>query len=261
MPSHYAHYRFGAALIGTLPPEVRRRVQRFRQLYDVGLHGPDLFFYHNILFKDSGAVLARQMHQQTGAECFTRVCKHLRLQPSEGGYAYLCGLLAHYCLDSLCHPYVNAVSADGTIGHTELETEFDCFLLTRDGKRPAHTFDCSHHMRLTPGECVTVSEFYPGSTPGMVRRSIRTMAGTVKFLAAPTGFRRNMMHQIVGLAGDKFSQFVMPRSPNPNCSHLDGDLLALYHQALEKYPQLLEQIQNHMTCNAPLGEDFNAIFG
>ncbi len=43
MPSTYAHYRMGAALLPMLPADVRRVIQRFRRLFDVGLHGPDIF--------------------------------------------------------------------------------------------------------------------------------------------------------------------------------------------------------------------------
>ena len=46
MPSVYAHYRLGVALLPTFPADARRTIQRFRRLFDVGLHGPDIFFYY-----------------------------------------------------------------------------------------------------------------------------------------------------------------------------------------------------------------------
>lgn len=261
MPFHYAHYRFGAMAIPAMPPEIRRRVQRFRQLYDMGLHGPDIFFYSNIFLKDHAENPAKKYHRQTGEEFFTRVCKRIRLEPSEGAMAYLHGVLAHYCLDAACHPYIRTVTEDGSIGHGELETEFDRYLLNLDGKRPANTFDCSPHMKLTRGECVTVADFYPDATPTTVSRSVRSMAACVKFLASPAGFRRNLMQGAISLTGDAFSQFVMSRSPNKKCAHLDGDLQALFDQALEKYPALLEEITAHMSHNAPFGDDFKLPFG
>ena len=60
MPAHYAHYRFGCQLLPTLPANVRRPIQRFRRLFDMGLQGPDLFFYHNILTDDALKKLAQQ---------------------------------------------------------------------------------------------------------------------------------------------------------------------------------------------------------
>lgn len=261
MPSNYAHYRFGAMAMDSMSPEIRRCVRRFRQLYDVGLHGPDLFFYHNIFAKDTYGDLARQFHHQSGEVFFSRVCRQLRLEPSEAAMAYLYGVLAHYCLDSVCHPYINTIVKETDIGHTELETEFDRYLLTLDGKRPPHTFDCSPHMKLTRGECVTVSAFYPKTTPAAVYRSIHSMAFSVKMLASNKGLARNGVEAAVKLTGGAIAPYIMTRSPNPRCSHLDEDLLALFDQALETYPRLLESLAAHMTRNAPLGEEFEKSFG
>lgn len=261
MPSHYAHYRFGALALEAMPPEVCRCVRRFRQLYDVGLHGPDLFFYHNIFAEDTAAKLAGQFHRQTGEAFFGKVCRQLRLESSEAAMAYLYGVLAHYCLDSACHPYVHTIVRESDVDHVELETEFDRFLLALDGKRPPHTFDCSPHMKLTRGECVTVSAFYPQTTPAMVFRSICSMAFSVKTLASPKGIARNGRDAAVKLTGGRLAPYIMTRTPNPRCSHLDADMLALFDQALENYPRLLEALGAHMTRNAPLGEGFEKTFG
>ena len=185
MPAAYAHYRFGKLLIPQLPSEVRQCVQRFRRLYDVGLQGPDIFFYHNILVDDSMKKLAQKLHSMSGREFFTMACRRLRLEPTEAGQAYLYGLLAHYCLDSVCHPLIQATAAEGAIGHIELETEFDRYLLTLDGKESPETFDISQHMKLTKGECVTVAGLYPSVSPGNVLQSIQTMAAVTKLLATP----------------------------------------------------------------------------
>lgn len=104
MPSTYAHYRFGVAMLSTMPADIQRTVKRFRRLYDVGLHGPDLLFFQNPLLRTGN--FGRRFHQQTGEAFFSRVCRSLRLEPSEAAFAYLYGVLTHYCLDSICHQYV-----------------------------------------------------------------------------------------------------------------------------------------------------------
>lgn len=256
MPSHYTHYRFGAKVIEHLPPEAKRSVRLFRRLYDVGLHGPDIFFYHNIFFKDNVVALGSKYHNMTGEEFFTPVCKHLRLEPNEAALAYLYGLLTHYCLDSTIHPFVLEQTGDGKIGHIELETEFDRFLLQRDGKPHPNTFDCSPHMRLTDGECATVAKFY-GTTPSVVKSSVKSMASTVKFVAMPNSNFRRMVEKA---AGGKLRQSFMGRTPNKNCSHLNEPMLALYDRALEKFPLMVEALAAHMSHNAPLGELFEETF-
>lgn len=261
MPANYAHYRFGAQLLPTLPADVRRPIQRFRRMFDVGLHGPDIFFYYNILVDTPVGKLGNKFHAMSGREFFGMVCRRLRLEPTEAGQAYLYGLLAHYCLDSVCHPFVNAQTADGKISHVELETEFDRYLLVKDGKNPPQAFDSSSHIKLTKGECVTVSGFYPTATPRNILQSVNTMSAVAKLLATPQGTARTVFARAAGIAGDKFTPHIMGEAPNENCAHLDEELLALYDQAVARYPVLLEQLVAHMTYNALLGDEFTPNFG
>ena len=44
MPSTYAHRRFGADVFAALPAAVQAKILPYRELYALGLHGPDLLF-------------------------------------------------------------------------------------------------------------------------------------------------------------------------------------------------------------------------
>ena len=259
MPANYAHYRFGAQLLKVLPSDARRTVNRYRQLYDMGLHGPDIFFYYNPAVKTDVGELGTGFHCQTGHTFFTRVCKRHRLEPSEPARAYLYGLLTHYCLDAVCHPFVRRHTDAGPIGHMQLETEFDRYLLDKDGKRPPHTQDCSLHMKLTKAECAVVAGFYPGVTAAQVDRSVRNMALATRLLAAPSPAARKLMSAVLGLSGC-YAQMLMPETPDPLCSHLDSELDALYNRAFRLYPELLRQVTAYLTCGVALGEEFTPAF-
>ena len=259
MPSGYAHYRFGTALLPTLPGDVRRTIQRFRNLFDVGLHGPDFFYYYSPLLKSNAGFLGIRFHEQTGREFFTRVCRMLRMEKSEAGIAYLYGLLCHYCLDSVCHPFVVRQAAQAT--HVEIETEFDRFLLETDGKIPPCSQDISRHLTLTPGECETVARFYPPANARNIRDSLGCMAFFVRLLATGDGPRRKLLELTLGLSGKELKGMLMTTKPNPTCHALDGQLLALYEQAAEQFPEMLTQLQAHMAYSAPFEEEFALPFG
>lgn len=258
MPSSYAHYRFGVKALEKMDPAIRRKVQQFRNVYDTGLHGPDLFFYYNPLIHTATGALGTKFHAQTGESFFTAAARRLRLSPSEVGRVYLYGVLGHYCLDSALHPLVEATARDGKIGHVELETEFDRFLLAKDKKLPPHVQDFSGHMRLSRGECVTVSSFYPGASPSNILRSVKNMAWITHLLAARN---RKTTEMLVGIAGKEAKQMLMPRSPNLNCEFLDEPMMALYDQALEHYPVMEAQLTALISTGAPLGEEFSLTFG
>ncbi|WP_244833924.1 hypothetical protein [Clostridium sp. BJN0001] len=50
MPSTYAHYRLGQKVLGKLPDEIKTTINSYKQLYDIGLHGPDILFYYKPLW-------------------------------------------------------------------------------------------------------------------------------------------------------------------------------------------------------------------
>ena len=261
MPSTYAHYRFGVALLPTIPADARRTIQRFRRLFDVGLHGPDIFYYRSPLMKAGAGFLGIQYHEQTGQEFFQRVCRFVRLERSEAALAYLYGVLCHYCLDTLCHPYIKEQAHISGVGHLEIETEFDRYLLEKDGKIPPHTQDLSPHLQLTPGECETVARFYPPASAANIKDCLRGMTRIIKLFSAPDGPRRSMVEKGVGLMAKEYSGLLMTTSPNTKCSHLNPMLMEQYDKALELFPEMLSQLQAHMTYSGSFGEEFDAIFG
>ena len=258
MPSNYAHYRFSRLAEDRLPEPMKKSVRRFHRLYEVGHHGPDLFFHYNVLFHTTVGSLGSTLHRQTGKVFFTRVCKRVRQDPSEAALSYLWGLLGHYCLDSVCHPLIHQHTDEGDIGHVELETEFDRYLMELDGHTPAHTQDFSAHLKLRRGECMTACVFFPPCKWYHLYQASHNMALHAHLLArAP----RRLVEKVVGAAGPNNSQQLMPMEENTHCSQLDGPLLALFDEALEKYPAMLLELQEHLEKGTPLGEDFAPDFG
>lgn len=260
MPSTYAHYRFGVGLLPSLPGDARRTIQRFRRLFDVGLHGPDIFYYSLPLVKSGLRFLGIKYHEQSGKEFFQRACRALRMERSEAAQAYLYGVLCHYCLDVYLHPFV-AQNASDTISHQQIEAEFDRFLLETDGKVPPCAQDLSPHLKLTPGEWETVAKFYPPATASHVRDSLQNMARLTKLMAVPEGARRTLLEKTMTMMGKDLADLLIPAEPNLNCTQLNPALMDRYQAALEAFPGMLSQLQAHMTYSAAFEEDFDAPFG
>ncbi len=256
MPSTYAHYRFGTAMLSTMPGDVRRTIQRFRQLFDVGLHGPDIFYYSSPVLKKNTGFLGIRYHEQPGHQFFQRVCRVVRLDRSEAAQAYLYGVLCHYCLDWCCQTFLAEQAKLCGISPLEIETEFDRFLLEKDGKVPPSSQDLSPHLRLTPGECETAAKFYPPATAGNVKDSLRNMALFTRLLATPEGPRRTVLQKSMGLVAKELKGMWMTPGPNPRCAQLDTLLLERYEAAVARFPEMLSQLQAHMTYNAPFEKTF-----
>ncbi len=258
MPASYAHYRFGQELIPLLPQKEQRLTHQFRQLFLTGLQGPDLFFYHNPIFKTKTVKLGKSFHQQTGKEFFAHACQCLT---SQAAYAYLLGLLGHYCVDSVCHPFVHQSTQDGRVSHVEMESEFDRFLMKGNRIRTPHAHNTGKFIQLTKGECITAAAFFPPVTPGKLETSVKNMARFLKLLSTADPGKRKLLRGLLSIPGGQLRHFLLTERVNDNCAHLDEPMLELYRKALDRYPVLLAQLNRYISDGTPLGPEFDPIFG
>ena len=261
MPSTYAHYRFGVTLLPQMPGDVRRTIQRFRRLFDAGLHGPDIFYYQLPVVGSGNRFLGIRFHEQSGRDFFQRCCRGARLERSEAAQAYLYGVLCHYCLDSRLHPLVIQSASENGPSHQRIEAEFDRFLLELDGKVPPCAQDLSPHLKLTPGEWETVAKCYPPATARTVRDSLQNMARLTKLMATPEGARRSLVGKSISLLDKDLSEIMIPANPDPACAAINEKLMQQYQEAAAAFPGMLSQLQAHLTYSAAFEEDFDAPFG
>ena len=261
MPSTYAHYRFGMELLPTLSPRMQRSIDRFLPLYQVGLHGPDPFYFYSPLSKTYIGSLGDRYHRAPGRVLFEEAALRLDFAPSEAATVYLWGVLAHFCLDRLCHPPIHRWADEGRAAHPEIETEFDRYLLEKDGKCPPRTQPIGRHIRLRPAELPAAAEVYDRVSPAQLHRCLTNMRAVVQLAQAKCGWRRTAADKLLGLAGDAGRCFIMHDTPNPRCSWANEPLYALYQQALLDYPGMLEALQNYVRDRTPLGPEFDLIFG
>ena len=255
MPASYTHYRFGKLLLPALPGDVQRCIQRFRRMYDTGLQGPDPFFYYNIFGKSAVGDLGDRFHRQTGREFFSHAAAKA---DSEAGRAYLYGLLAHYCLDSLSHPFVDRMVAIGEAGHIALEAELDRVMMVKDGIESPQSYDRGRHIRLTRGECMTAAAFFPPATGANISRCIRGMNASLRFLA---GANRNRTRKLMTRFAPGHLPHLVPEAEVSDYGYMIVELQELFDRALDRYPVLLGQLQAHMAEATPLGEEFSPDFG
>lgn len=258
MPANYAHYRFGQACLPLLPDAARRTVRRFRSLYEAGLHGPDPFFYYNPVLPTRVGRLGKTYHKMTGRAFFEAAAKR-RL--SEGAMAYLYGVLTHYCLDAACHPLVIGWAAEKKAGHTEIETELERHLLTRDKKLPASCYNAASRLRLSRGELDTIARIYPPATFPQIRRCFRLMKLISALMTSRSRLIRWLMGKCVALAGPNGTGMCMTDAPKPCGSWAVPPLMRRYYGALSAFPEMAQQLYNFFTRKTPLSADFDEVFG
>lgn len=252
MPGVYAHYRFGRQVISNLSPKQKQCVTRFRRLYDMGLYGGDIFHYYSLLMETDTGKLEETYHGQSGIAFFSQA---LAQANTEGARAYLYGVLAHYCLDSLCKAYLLRQKEAGA-SLAALDADFDSYLLTIDGLELP--YDLSRYMELTRGECVTVSQFYPPATAAQTHAAIRHMTLFYRFLAGKNQKRVHRILSALGKSDLKLRAFPkeLPYTPTATAQ----ELMSRYSRAVKLYPDLLAELTRAMEEGTPLGGIFKPTF-
>ena len=249
MPGFLTHCLAGRRLKEKLRADGQKILAEKERLFYLGCQGPDIFFYYfSGAFSKAARGIGGKMHDKdlgrfiwdlAASSWLASRCgaKGLTPQaiadgladkdgPGPGGFAelagggpetesgraifaYACGYVMHYCLDSATHPYVFArtetgdgTGAKNTADHRHFETELDiCMLLRLEGKKPN---DWTHFEMIDAkkpdmaaaalASAAAIRHVYgAGISGGQVLAAMRSMVGFTKFLQSKKGRRKRLL--------------------------------------------------------------------
>ncbi len=151
MPGLISHYICGEAVLNTLDETRKKPIEKYRQIYNVGTQGPDIFFYYlpGIVRKHTRDLGTKMHKTNTGLFIKSQIehVKSLKGEERDAALSYLCGYLSHYALDYNSHPYIyynTGFRKNGikdmkySFHHRNFETAIDVLLLKLfKGEKPA----------------------------------------------------------------------------------------------------------------------------
>ncbi|MBR5598343.1 MAG: zinc dependent phospholipase C family protein [Lachnospiraceae bacterium] len=262
MPTSYAHYKFGQEVKVKLPKDILAIVNDYPQLFDLGLHGPDLLFYYNALKKNKINTTGFGLHEYSGRYVFRRAAKVIiDKQMSHAHLAYIFGFLCHYSLDVSCHGCVNAFEATGIASHLEIEAELDREMLVRDGKDPLSTI-LTKHLVSNRENAEVIKDFFPGITAKEIEKTIKDMIFYLNFLVAPGKFKRWIFAKGLKLVGkyEDFGGLMINVEKNHECDKTVERLLDLYEDAKGLAVQLIQEYPLYLNKELELNEVYKYSF-
>ena len=260
MPSTYAHFRMGQQVRNRLDGEKRRVIERYPELFQVGLHGPDILFYYNPLIKNRVNRVGSEQHERSGEAFFSDAAAVIREHPGEDAYLSYCyGVLCHFGLDSACHGYINRHVTDSGIAHNEIETEFDRMLMVHDAHDPIRRHQTRHIERAIrrfdfiraankrgaagtqtdPYEVIRA--FYPGIRAEDVRCAMQGMVLCHAVFRAPCPLKRAVLFSLMRLIGkyDTLRGYFVNYEADPACAESNAVLRPLYQDGLRRSLELI----------------------
>ncbi len=238
MPATYTHYRFGCDVLPKLPIKLHARIDAQRSLFNLGLHGPDLFFYSDPMRSSPINQTGYSTHRLAGQTVFRRF--QALSNGSDADFAYLAGYLCHFVLDRLSHDYIKTMVARG-ISHTLLETQLDRAFLVQDGLDPLR-HDLTAHIRPSSRNARVAARFFPQFSEQQLQKAIRSMIFYHNVLSAGSAPKRKLLDagfRVLG-AADTFGAMVMQTEELPQCKAPVAHLQALYAKALPVAASLIE---------------------
>lgn len=251
MPSTYAHYRFGKEVLDRLGEGCRAICAGHKDLFMIGLHGPDILFYHDPLHRNPVSRIGFDMHERPGREFFGPARDRLGDDP-DPAKAYLYGFVCHFALDSEAHPYIEDYIHRTGVAHTAIEGEFDRMLLETDGKEPKRTY-LAGHIGTDEAGCEVISCFLDGTTPGNIRDALDGMRKYNKVLLAPGPVKRRLVERALRRTGnyDDMVGLILRNEPDTRCVESDDALMRIYTGAVGLAVELIGDLDDYLEGRIP----------
>lgn len=252
MPAFYAHKRFGNDVIQHIPSPLQQVIYKYRAQFDIGLQGPDIFFFYKPYRKTKVATYGNHLHAISARPFFEKAIAVVQEHGVESEqYAYILGVICHYILDSECHPYVDEMIAVSKVEHLEIEEEFEKKLLRMD-HQDALAYDASKAIADDAFTANAIVAFYPEVSVQEVRTSLQHMRKVKRLFCAPSKGKQNILNAGLKVTGNyrKLNGLMNQRVDNPACFESNEGLLRRYQKAVPVAVKMLTHFDdcvNHGT--------------
>ncbi|MCH4005702.1 MAG: zinc dependent phospholipase C family protein [Eubacterium sp.] len=243
MPSTYAHCQLGKEIISRLNPQEREIIKENLHLYQAGLHGPDILFYYDALHPNGVNKIGNLLHQESGRKFFSRCSEKLDESfHKDASLAYIYGLLAHFALDVSCHGYVHELTAATDLQHTEIEGEFDRYLMLKDGLNPV-THSLTRHIHPSTFNARVIAPFYPGVSEEEILRSLIDMVKENRILLCKNPAKRKFLYLLMHIGGvyPQLHGMIINPDGNPACEKSNETLMELYQTGCSRAVSFISQ--------------------
>ena len=263
MPSTYAHYIFGQQIRGRLSGYERKVIDKYPELFNIGLHGPDILFYYRPLGKNKVNQLGSRIHNESGAKFFVHAAQALHTHDQyEKHLAYVYGVLCHFALDEICHGYVEQAVKETGLAHIAVEGELDRKLMIMNGENPVSR-RLTGHIVPSMKNAIIIKDFYRGITAKEVKKALNGMVFYDRILVCPSKIKRMALYAALKVAGlyYDFHGFIIKYHENESCREQIRRLLHLYEKAVPLADKLICEYKPFLEGSATLDSVYAYTFG
>lgn len=262
MASTYAHYKFGNEIIKHLDEEVQDIIIKHIDIYNIGLHGPDILFYYKPLKENRINSIGYAQHNIEARVFFNNARMIINGEMNKEEYiAYSLGFICHYALDRSVHSYIEYYIDKTGASHTEIESEFDRKLMITDGLNP-FSKNLAEHIKIKDEYNYIISKFWSDVLPSHINKSLKTMYTDNKLLVCNTELKRMLVKMIIFLSGNykEMHGQLISKNPLASCHRSSEELLIKYEEAESLAIELIGDFCSKLYMDCELDVRFNKHF-
>lgn len=262
MPATYAHYNFGHEVLKLLHGDIKKLINNNINLFNIGLHGPDILFYYKALKSNHISKIGHNLHDLSADEFFNNAKDVIKGCPDyDEACAYILGFICHFMLDSECHPFIRQKESK-ELTHSTIETEFDRLFMLKNNLNPV-SFKPTTHIIPNSYNAEVISWFFKDLSKEEVLKSLKSMTFYLNFLVAPGRIKRSLIISGLKLSGnyENMIGLLMSYAPNDKCKNINEKLYELYSNAIQPTVVVINEYYKNIDSNEKTNERFNRNFG
>lgn len=261
MPTTYAHSSFGEKILKNVEGNVKDIINKNIELFNIGLHGPDILFYYKPLSSNHVNKIGHELHSKT-VDLFLKRAKNIisDSQNKDAAFSYIAGFISHFMLDSYCHPFVRQIELKN-ISHSTIEAELDRFLMIKNNLQPL-TFKPTKHIIPKAENAKCISMFYDGVSSEEILSALKSMKMHLNILVAPGKLKRNLIITSLKLFHhENMIDLMMSLKPSKESADYTKELINLYESAIIPTAEIINEYYQNLNENIELNNRFNRNFG
>ena len=262
MPSCYAHRRFGADVYKSLPKDTRLLIRNNMPLFLIGLHGPDLLFYHHFGMETAVSKFGHKLHHTQFAEFYANASMVIRNSEDDRQLVYYYGVLCHLYLDAYCHPIVNGRKEEIGVTHGKLEMEYERYLMQLDGRDPM-TFKAASHIGVFRDYAEVIAPFYLGVDADAIMQCLIGMKASLHLTRTDNPILRKTVCTVCKLAdkNDMVASLLLTKDASSVCKSVMKELQAAYKEAVGPAAEAICEYMDYLTRRTEIPDYAEFTFG
>lgn len=243
MPTTYTHHIFGTLVYQQLTEELQKKIRADKNLYEIGLHGPDILFYYRPFEKNRVNGLGHKMHRESALEFFQRAKRQYQETEQESLLVYITGFICHFMLDSVCHPLVSDYMKKTGSSHAEIETDLDHVLMEKTHKDPIH-FRPSSTVKRNAKDAQVIASVLEGMDKKTILTCLRNMKFYTNLTICSSEWKRKML--LLGMkvtgADEEIRGRLMEKRRSARCEESTRELI---RQMKNCVPETVKMIESY----------------